>query len=101
MAGGSVTQNGVTWDTGAAKGPAVGADKLRPGRVTIGRLPTIAAMVEPLIVSIRGRSPQVDPEAWVAPNATLIGQVRLAARASVWYSATQRRGVRGVGGLAS
>jgi carbonic anhydrase/acetyltransferase-like protein (isoleucine patch superfamily) len=47
-------------------------------------------MVEPLIVSIRGRSPQVDPKAWVAPNATLIGQVRLAARASVWYSATLR-----------
>ena len=44
----------------------------------------------PLIVSIRGKSPQLDPEAWVAPNATLIGQVRLAARSSVWYSATLR-----------
>jgi carbonic anhydrase/acetyltransferase-like protein (isoleucine patch superfamily) len=44
----------------------------------------------PLIVPIRGREPLVDPEAWVAPNATLIGQVRLAARASVWYSATLR-----------
>jgi carbonic anhydrase/acetyltransferase-like protein (isoleucine patch superfamily) len=50
----------------------------------------MAAMVEPLIVPIRGRSPQVDPEAWVAPNAGLIGQVRLAARVSVWYSATLR-----------
>ncbi len=58
--------------------------------MTIGRVPTIAAMADPLIVSIRGRSPQVDPEAWVAPNATLIGQVRLAARASVWYCATLR-----------
>ena len=48
------------------------------------------AMVEPLIVTVRGRRPRVDPEAWVAPNATLIGQVRLAARASVWYSATLR-----------
>ena len=44
----------------------------------------------PLIVPIRGREPLVDPEAWVAPNATLIGQVRLVARASVWYSATLR-----------
>lgn len=44
----------------------------------------------PLMVTVRGRSPEVDPEAWVAPNASLIGQVRLAARASVWYSATLR-----------
>jgi carbonic anhydrase/acetyltransferase-like protein (isoleucine patch superfamily) len=50
----------------------------------------MTGMAEPLIVSIRGRSPEVHPEAWVAPNATLIGQVRLAARASVWYSATLR-----------
>lgn len=44
----------------------------------------------PLIITVRGRSPEVDKGAWVAPNATLIGQVRLAARASVWYSATLR-----------
>lgn len=44
----------------------------------------------PLMITIRGRQPQVDPEAWVAPNATLIGQVALAARSSVWYSATLR-----------
>ncbi|MFM9034285.1 MAG: gamma carbonic anhydrase family protein [Mycobacterium sp.] len=44
----------------------------------------------PLIVSVRGRTPEIDPEAWVAPNAGLIGQVRLAARASVWFSATLR-----------
>lgn len=50
----------------------------------------MTGMAEPLIVPIRGRSPEVHPEAWVAPNATLIGQVKLAARASVWYSATLR-----------
>jgi carbonic anhydrase/acetyltransferase-like protein (isoleucine patch superfamily) len=44
----------------------------------------------PLIIAIRGRSPDVHDDAWAAPNATLIGQVRLAARASVWYSATLR-----------
>ena len=44
----------------------------------------------PLIVSIRSRSPELAPDAWVAPNASLIGQVRLAARSSVWYSATLR-----------
>jgi carbonic anhydrase/acetyltransferase-like protein (isoleucine patch superfamily) len=47
-------------------------------------------MREPLILSILGRTPELDPQAWAAPNATLIGQVRLAARASVWYSATLR-----------
>ena len=50
----------------------------------------MTGMAEPLIVPIRGRSPEVHPEAWVAPNASLIGQVRLAARASVWYAATLR-----------
>jgi len=44
----------------------------------------------PLILTVRGHRPEVDSEAWVAPNATLIGQVTLAARASVWYSATLR-----------
>jgi carbonic anhydrase/acetyltransferase-like protein (isoleucine patch superfamily) len=44
-------------------------------------------MSEPLIVPVRGRVPQLHAEAWVAPNASLIG---LAARASVWYSATLR-----------
>lgn len=44
----------------------------------------------PLIVPVRGRHPEIDDEAWVAPNASLIGQVKLAARASVWYSATLR-----------
>jgi carbonic anhydrase/acetyltransferase-like protein (isoleucine patch superfamily) len=44
----------------------------------------------PLIVAICGHEPQIHPEAWVAPNASLIGQVRLGARVSVWYSATLR-----------
>lgn len=47
-------------------------------------------MAEPLIKGLRGRRPDIHPDAWVAPNASLIGQVRLAARASVWYSATLR-----------
>ncbi|HKV18803.1 MAG TPA: gamma carbonic anhydrase family protein [Mycobacterium sp.] len=47
-------------------------------------------MGEPLIVSIRGRTPEMHAESWVAPNATLIGHVVLAARASVWYGATLR-----------
>ena len=47
-------------------------------------------MPEPLIVTIRGHAPQVHAESWIAPNASVIGQVSLAARASVWYGATLR-----------
>lgn len=47
-------------------------------------------MPEPLIVSVAGHTPQIDPDAWVAPNASVIGQVSLAAGASVWYGATLR-----------
>jgi carbonic anhydrase/acetyltransferase-like protein (isoleucine patch superfamily) len=50
----------------------------------------MSAMAKPLFVTIKGRSPQLHAESWVAPNASLIGEVRLAAQASVWYSATLR-----------
>lgn len=51
---------------------------------------TMADMSAPLIVSIRGHTPQLHAEAWVAPNASVIGKVSLAARVSVWYGATLR-----------
>ncbi len=50
----------------------------------------MARMAEPLIIPIRGRAPELHAESWVAPNASVIGQVSLAARASVWYGATLR-----------
>lgn len=37
-----------------------------------------------------GKSPQVHPEAFVAPTATLIGDVRIEKGASVWYGAVLR-----------
>ena len=42
-------------------------------------------MPEPLILPIGGHAPQLHAESWVAPNATVLGQVTLAAKASVWY----------------
>ena len=51
---------------------------------------TMTDMPEPLILPIRGHSPLLHAESWVAPNASVIGQVTLAARASVWYGATLR-----------
>ena len=37
-----------------------------------------------------GRRPEVSPAAWIAPNATLVGDVRVEAEASVWYGAVLR-----------
>jgi carbonic anhydrase/acetyltransferase-like protein (isoleucine patch superfamily) len=37
---------------------------------------------------MRGHKPQLHEESWVAPNASVIGRVSLAARASVWYATT-------------
>lgn len=43
-----------------------------------------------MLVEFEGKRPQVHPDAWVAPNATLIGDVRVEANASVWYGAVLR-----------
>ena len=37
-----------------------------------------------------GRAPTVDPEAFIAPTATLIGDVTVEAGASIWYGAVLR-----------
>ena len=47
-------------------------------------------MSEPLILSVNGGAPQLHAESWVAPNASVIGPVTLAAKASVWYGAVLR-----------
>jgi carbonic anhydrase/acetyltransferase-like protein (isoleucine patch superfamily) len=44
----------------------------------------------PRLVDYGDWSPEVDPEAFVADGATLVGAVSLAADASVWYSAVVR-----------
>jgi carbonic anhydrase/acetyltransferase-like protein (isoleucine patch superfamily) len=50
----------------------------------------MSAMPEPVIKAISGHAPQLHAESWVAPNATVLGHVTLAARASVWYGAVLR-----------
>ncbi|MBK3574217.1 gamma carbonic anhydrase family protein [Streptomyces sp. MBT65] len=49
-----------------------------------------------LIIGIGGREPQVDEEAFVAPTASVIGDVTLSAGASVWYGAVLRGDVEGI-----
>ncbi|MEU5365093.1 gamma carbonic anhydrase family protein [Streptomyces sp. NPDC005925] len=45
---------------------------------------------EALVRGIGGREPKVDPEAFVAPTASVVGDVTLHAGASVWYGAVLR-----------
>src|ERR1700712_1310094 len=44
----------------------------------------------PRSITFAGHCPRVDPDAWVAPNAILIGDVTLAGAASVFYGAVLR-----------
>ncbi|MGN6796499.1 MAG: gamma carbonic anhydrase family protein [Streptosporangiaceae bacterium] len=42
------------------------------------------------LFTFEGLSPTVSPQAWIAPTATLVGDVRVEAQASVWYGAVLR-----------
>jgi carbonic anhydrase/acetyltransferase-like protein (isoleucine patch superfamily) len=42
------------------------------------------------LFEFEGRQPQVSAAAWIAPTATLVGDVRVEAEASVWYGAVLR-----------
>ncbi|MBL1074428.1 gamma carbonic anhydrase family protein [Nocardia sp. 2] len=41
-------------------------------------------------IQLGEHAPQIDEAAWIAPNATVIGRVKIAAEVSVWYSAVVR-----------
>jgi carbonic anhydrase/acetyltransferase-like protein (isoleucine patch superfamily) len=42
------------------------------------------------LFAFEGSEPTVSPQAWIAPTATLVGDVRVEADASVWYGAVLR-----------
>src|ERR1700677_3986359 len=42
------------------------------------------------LFEFEGRGPQVSPTAWIAPTATLVGDVLIEAEASIWYGAVLR-----------
>jgi carbonic anhydrase/acetyltransferase-like protein (isoleucine patch superfamily) len=44
----------------------------------------------PLILPFEGAAPEIHPTAYIAPNATLVGRVRVEAHASVWFGAVLR-----------
>ncbi|GAD87427.1 gamma carbonic anhydrase family protein [Nocardia asteroides] len=43
-----------------------------------------------MIIKVAGFAPEIDDTAWIAPNATVIGRVSLAAEVGIWYSAVLR-----------
>lgn len=43
-----------------------------------------------MIVPFRGRTPVVDPRAWIAPDATVIGDVTIGVESSVWFHSVLR-----------
>jgi carbonic anhydrase/acetyltransferase-like protein (isoleucine patch superfamily) len=45
---------------------------------------------QPLVVDFGDRRPAIDPTAWAAPGCTIVGSVRLAPGASVWYGCVLR-----------
>lgn len=47
-------------------------------------------MPSPLILPYQEKSPKIDPGSWIAPNATVIGEVTIMAEASVFYGAVVR-----------
>ncbi|MGH3276930.1 MAG: gamma carbonic anhydrase family protein [Streptosporangiaceae bacterium] len=42
------------------------------------------------LFAFEGRAPDVSPTAWIAPTATLVGDVRVEDEASIWYGAVLR-----------
>jgi carbonic anhydrase/acetyltransferase-like protein (isoleucine patch superfamily) len=42
------------------------------------------------LFSFEGRAPVVSPAAWIAPTATVVGDVRVEEEASIWYGAVLR-----------
>ncbi len=43
-----------------------------------------------VILSFQGKTPRVAPSAWIAPTATLIGDVEVGEEASIWFGAVLR-----------
>ena len=43
-----------------------------------------------MIWELEGQGPEIHPTAWIAPDAQIIGRVRIGPRASVWFGAVLR-----------
>lgn len=50
----------------------------------------------PLILPARGKSPLIDDSVWLAPNCTIVGEVKLGAESTVWFGAVVRGDVASI-----
>ena len=46
--------------------------------------------MRPIIHAVNGMAPFLEDDVWVAPNATIIGEVHIGARSSIWYQTVLR-----------
>ena len=47
-------------------------------------------MNQPIILPFRGESPTLDTDAWIAPGATVIGDVSMGAESAIWFGCVVR-----------
>lgn len=47
-------------------------------------------MTDPVVTAFAGRSPRIDPSAWLAPGAVVVGDVEVGAEVGVFYHAVLR-----------
>src|SRR3954471_2484224 len=47
-------------------------------------------MTGPTLIPFAGNAPRIDPTAFVAPGARLIGDIEIGAEASIWYNCVLR-----------
>lgn len=52
--------------------------------------------MEPIILPYRGKEPVIDPSAYVAPGAVIVGDVVLGAESSVWFGCVVRGDVHSI-----
>lgn len=53
-------------------------------------------MSQGTILSCRGKSPKIDPSCWIAPNATIAGEVTLGSESSCWFQSVIRGDVASI-----
>jgi carbonic anhydrase/acetyltransferase-like protein (isoleucine patch superfamily) len=45
---------------------------------------------KPIIHAVNGMAPFIENDVWLAPNATIVGEVHIGARSSIWYQVVLR-----------
>ena len=53
-------------------------------------------MAEPLIIPLRGHTPRIGNNCFIAPNATIIGDVEIGDNCSIWFGAVLRGDVNSI-----